>query len=159
MKTRRGVSRMLILMVICFFSSSHLIYAQSSIYNEHGWQLKDFRGDSVYGAGVNRAYSELLKEKKPHPVIVAVIDVGVDISHEDLVGHIWTNAKEIPGNGVDEDHNGYTDDVHGWNFLGSKSGENIITESFESYREYYRLKNTPIAKGREKKRTAFIMTR
>jgi cell wall-associated protease len=151
MKRRKGISRMLILMVICFFSSGHFIHAQSSIYNEHGWQLKDFRRDSVYGAGVNRAYDELLKDKKPHPVIVAVIDVGVDTSHEDLVGHIWTNVKEIPGNGVDDDHNGYTDDVHGWNFLGSKSGENIITESFESYREYYRLKNTPLVKGGGKK--------
>ena len=72
-------------------------------------------------------------------MIVAVIEMGVDTAHEDLVGHIWTNSKEIPGNGIDDDHNGYVDDIHGWNFLGGKNGKNIIVESYESYREYYRL--------------------
>ena len=57
-----------------------------------------------------------------------------------LKGHIWTNTKEIPGNGIDDDHNGYIDDVHGWNFLGGKDGRNILTESLESTREYYRLR-------------------
>jgi subtilisin family serine protease len=75
-------------------------------------------------------------------VIVAVIDGGIDTAHEDLAGKIWVNKKEIPGNGIDDDHNGYVDDVHGWNFLGGKDGRNIIVESYESYREYYRLNNS-----------------
>jgi subtilisin family serine protease len=102
--------------------------------------MKDYRTDSVFGAGINRAYAELLKGKTAHPVIVAVIDMGVDTAQEDLVGHIWTNSKEIPGNGIDDDHNGYVDDIHGWNFLGGKNGRNITIESYESYREYYRLR-------------------
>ena len=81
------------------------------------------------------------RKKKAHPVIVAVIDGGADTAHEDLVGHFWTNIKEIPGNGIDDDHNGYVDDIHGWNFLGGKDGRNIIVESYESCREYYRLKS------------------
>jgi subtilisin family serine protease len=50
-------------------------------------------------------------------VIVAVIDTGVDTAHADLAANIWTNTDEIPGNGVDDDHNGYVDDVHGWDFV------------------------------------------
>lgn len=49
-------------------------------------------------------------------VVVAVIDTGVDIKHEDLKDNIWTNRNEIPGNGVDDDNNGFIDDVNGWNF-------------------------------------------
>ena len=131
---------MMKLLLAGFFSSLQAGFAQSSIYNAHGWQLLDYRTDSVFGAGINRAYAELLKERVPHAVVVAVIDMGVDTAHEDLAGHIWTNPNEIPGNGIDDDHNGYIDDVHGWNFLGGNNNKNIVVESYESYREYYRLR-------------------
>src|SRR5579862_7437425 len=108
-------------------------------YSQKNWQLMDLVQDSVYGTSVTKAYNELLKGKESHRVIVAVIDAGLDTAHEDLQGHIWTNKKEIVGNGLDDDHNGYTDDIHGWNYLGGKDGRNITTESLESYREYYRL--------------------
>ncbi len=100
----------------------------------HKWQLLDYQQDSVYGASVNRAYKELLKGKKSHPVIVAVLDLGVDITQEDLQGHIWTNKKEIPDNGIDDDKNGYVDDVHGWNFLGGKDGKRMDATSSEADR-------------------------
>lgn len=103
------------------------------------WQLLDYGQDGVYGASVNKAYKELLKGKKSTPVIVAVIDEGVDITQEDLQGHIWKNTKELPGNGIDDDKNGYTDDLHGWNFLGGKNGKNIYATSSEADREYARL--------------------
>jgi len=76
------------------------------------------------GMSTELAYKKLLKKKKATPVIVAVIDSGVDLEHEDLQGKIWTNAKEIPGNKKDDDGNGYIDDVHGWNFLGNINGKN-----------------------------------
>ena len=139
MQRARNFFFRLITGAVCFFSASPVLTAQSSIYSDHGWQMLDYRTDSVFGAGVNRAYESLLKGKKAVPVIVAVIDMGVDTAHEDLVGHIWTNTKEIPGNGIDDDGNGYVDDIHGWNFLGGKNGKNINIESYESYREYYRL--------------------
>src|SRR5262249_47491009 len=52
-----------------------------------------------------------------HDTIVAVIDTGVDYTHPDLAANIWTNPGEIPGNGKDDDHNGYIDDVHGYDFV------------------------------------------
>jgi cell wall-associated protease len=112
---------------------------QKTLSKRETWQLLDFKEDSVYGTSVNRAYRELLKGKESHTVIVAVIDEGVDITHQDLQGHIWTNVKEIPGNGIDDDKNGYADDVHGWNFLGGKNGKNIYATNSEADREYYRL--------------------
>ena len=74
---------------------------------------------------VDKAYAELIPSLKGTKVIVAVIDSGVDIEHEDLKNVIWTNTKEIPNNGIDDDKNGYIDDVHGWNFLGDIVGENL----------------------------------
>jgi len=135
------------LLAACFSSFLTVLTAQSGIYNAHGWQMLDYRTDSVFGAGVDRAYESLLKGKKAVPIIVAIIDMGIDTSHEDLIGHIWTNASEIPGNGIDDDGNGYVDDIHGWNFLGGKSGKNIVIESYESYREYYRLYKESLGKA------------
>jgi subtilisin family serine protease len=54
-------------------------------------------------------------------VIVAVLDSGVDTTNPDLAGNIWTNAKEVPGDSIDNDGNGYVDDVHGWNFIESSN--------------------------------------
>lgn len=108
-------------------------------YSARSWQLKDFATDSVYGTSVSKAYAKLLLGKKSQQVIVAVIDTGLDTAHEDLKDRIWTNKEEIPGNNIDDDHNGYVDDVHGWNFLGGKNGRNIIVESYETERDFYRL--------------------
>lgn len=123
----------------CLFYRPTLLQAQSK-YAAKDWQLLDLEKDSVYGTSVTKAYSELLKNRKSHSVIVAVIDVGVDISQQDLQNHIWINKNEIPSNGIDDDDNGYIDDVHGWNFLGNANGENLVDGSFESAREYLRLK-------------------
>lgn len=99
------------------------------------WQNQDLTTDQKLGVSMNKAYESLLKHKKSKKkVIVAVIDSGVDIEHEDLKGKIWTNKGEIPDNQIDDDNNGYVDDVHGWNFLGNKSGENIEFEHYEYVR-------------------------
>ncbi|KFF07265.1 S8 family peptidase [Flavobacterium reichenbachii] len=93
------------------------------------WSHLDLIKDSIPGMSVDKAYAELLKGKTGTKVIVGIVDSGVDIEHEDLKGMIWTNPKEIPGNGIDDDKNGFIDDVHGWNFLG-----NIVHENLEMTR-------------------------
>ena len=103
------------------------------------WYNLDPETDSIYGIATERAYAELLKGKPSSTVIVAVIDSGIDIHHEDLKPNIWVNQKEIPGNGIDDDGNGYVDDVYGWNFLGNAGGENIAHERLEVTREFARL--------------------
>ena len=89
------------------------------------WSHLDLIKDSIPGMSVDKAYAELLQGKKGQKVIVGIVDSGVDIEHEDLQGMIWTNKKEIPGNGIDDDKNGFIDDVHGWNFLGDAVHENL----------------------------------
>ncbi len=89
------------------------------------WSHLDLIKDTVPGMSVDKAYAELLKGKKGQKVIVGIVDSGVDINHEDLKAVIWTNPKEIPGNGIDDDKNGYIDDIHGWNFLGDAVHEQL----------------------------------
>ena len=92
------------------------------------WSHLDLVKDSIPGMSVDKVYSELLKGKTSTPVIVGIVDSGVDIEHEDLKSVIWTNKNEIPGNKIDDDKNGYVDDVHGWNFLGNCTKENYEYE-------------------------------
>ena len=89
------------------------------------WSHLDLIKDSIAGMSVDRAYAELLQGKTGKKVIVGIVDSGVDIEHPDLQGMIWTNPKEIPGNGIDDDKNGFIDDIHGWNFLGDAVHENL----------------------------------
>src|SRR5687768_17807977 len=91
-------------------------FSQQKATVPKNWQLLSYGTDSVYGVGAEKAYSELLKNKKSKPVIVAVIDSGIDTAHEDLREILWHNPKEIPGNQIDDDGNGYVDDIYGWNF-------------------------------------------
>ena len=89
------------------------------------WSHLDLVKDTLPGMSVDKAYAELLKGKKGQKVIVGIIDSGVDINHEDLKAVVWTNTKEIAGNGIDDDKNGYIDDMHGWNFLGDAVHEQL----------------------------------
>jgi len=89
------------------------------------WSYTDLKGDTIPGMSVDRTYKEILPGKQGTSVIVAVIDSGIDINHEDLKNVIWTNPKEIAGNGKDDDNNGYIDDIHGWNFLGNVGAEQL----------------------------------
>lgn len=112
------------------------------------WSHLDLIKDTIPGMSVDRAYEELLQFRTPSPLIVAVIDSGIDIEHEDLQGKIWTNANEIANNGIDDDKNGYIDDVHGWNYLGD-----IVKENYEYTRIYHNpslVDATTYAKVKEK---------
>lgn len=102
------------------------------------WFHLDPEEDLINGVSSSKTYNELLKGKKSNTVVVAVIDSGIDIDHEDLQGVIWTNEGEIAGNGIDDDKNGYVDDIHGWNFIGGADG-NVDKDTYELTREYGRL--------------------
>ena len=124
------------------------------------WFNLDYQKDGAMGISTDKAY-ELLKGRKASPVIVAVLDGGVDIKHEDLKDVLWKNKKEIPGNGKDDDGNGYIDDVYGWNFLGNTKGENVdhdnleVTRLIRIYEPKYIsvLPSTPLS---EKERREFV---
>jgi len=104
------------------------------------WFNLDRVESGYFGISTEKAYLELLKDKKPkQEIIVAVLDGGVDIDHEDLKQVLWTNKKEIPGNGIDDDGNGYIDDIHGWNFIGSAKG-NLAYDNLELVRIYRKLR-------------------
>ncbi|MFN4284526.1 MAG: S8 family peptidase [Lacibacter sp.] len=105
-----------------------------------GWHLRDKAKDGYYGISLEQAY-DFLKNRKSTPVIVAVIDSGIDTLHEDLKPVLWRNPGEIPGNGIDDDGNGYVDDVYGWNFIGGKDGRNVKEDSYEAARLYHALKH------------------
>lgn len=116
---------------------------QAQNFEINTWYLKDPATDSIYGISLAKTYQFLQeKKKKSTPVIVAILDSGVDTTHEDLKKNLWHNPGEIPGNGKDDDKNGYIDDVYGWNFLGGKDGKNLTKASSEKSRFYYRYKNT-----------------
>ena len=105
------------------------------------WHQLDRTETGYNGISLDKAY-DLLKAKKlkSNRITVAVIDSGIDTLHEDLKPVLWTNPKEIPGNGKDDDKNGYIDDIHGWNFLGGKDGRNVKVDSYEGARVYHKLK-------------------
>ena len=126
---------LLLLFVVIYF-----VYTSVSAQKEDkGWHLLDLEKDHYYGISLQKTY-QFLKGKPYKSVIVAVIDSGIDTLHEDLKNILWTNPKEIPGNGIDDDGNGYIDDVHGWNFLGNKNGNNLKKDIGEVTRVYYRYK-------------------
>lgn len=105
------------------------------------WHLLDKKNNGFQGINLEKAYQHLANHRrKSKKVIVAVIDSGIDTLHEDLKPVLWRNPKEIPGNGKDDDKNGYIDDIHGWNFLGGKDGKNVKEDSYEAARLYHRLK-------------------
>ncbi len=105
------------------------------------WHTQNQDSTGIYGISLDKAYGFINSKKiKSKKVVVAVIDSGIDTLHEDLKSVLWTNPKEIPYNGIDDDKNGYIDDVHGWNFLGGKDGRNVKKDSYEAARVYNKLK-------------------
>lgn len=145
-----------------FIGISVSVFAQDkNVVLPANWFNLDLTTSGYFGISTEKAYSELLKGKNPkQKVIVAVIDGGTDIKHEDLKDVLWTNEKEIPGNGIDDDGNGYVDDIHGWNFLGSKNGtlayDNLeLVRIMRKYEAKYRsVINSTVLDSTEKKEYA-----
>lgn len=112
------------------------------------WHHLDPSADKVMGISTDRAYAllrTLPARPAPRPIIVAVIDGGVDTAHIDLRRVLWHNPGEVPANGLDDDHNGYADDVYGWNFTGGADGRNLFHNPKEETRLYARLR--PLYEG------------
>ncbi|WP_294345575.1 S8 family serine peptidase [uncultured Sphingobacterium sp.] len=95
------------------------------------WFNLDYKTDGVMGISTEKTYKTLLKGKKSIPVIVGVLDGGVDIHHEDLKDVVWINTKDSLSNGVDNDGNGYINDKYGWNFIGNVDGKNVQFDNLE----------------------------
>ncbi len=163
-------------LVLLFLFTASILTAQESSeeqnYAPEGWHNYDRTKQMYNGVSTSEAYT-LLEGKESQTVIVAVIDSGVDVDHEDLQGSIWINEDEVPGNGIDDDKNGYVDDVNGWNFLGpvkedtyevtrlyvkyhkifgDKTPEEISKSERQEYELYQKLKrelDNQLAKNRE----------
>lgn len=117
---------------------SSLVTFTSLAQKNEDWFNKDLQEDGEFGVSVDKVYKEY-SNRESTEILVAIIDSGIDIEHEDLQPNIWINTDEIPNNGIDDDNNGYIDDIHGWNFIGGASG-NVIEETYETTRLYKKLK-------------------
>jgi subtilisin family serine protease len=119
-----------LLLLSLFLLTAVSLFAQDT---PKDWMLKS-PVNGIYGMDVDGAY-KFLTGKKSTTVIVAIIDSGVEVDHPDLKDNIWVNPKEIPGNGIDDDANGYIDDIHGWDFIGGKDGD-VHHDTYELARLY-----------------------
>lgn len=132
-------SILLITLVVLIGTNSYSQNSKSEYAKN--WHIQNQDSTGVYGISLDKAYSFINSKKiKSKQVLVAVIDSGIDTLHEDLQSILWTNPKEIPNNGIDDDKNGFIDDIHGWNFLGGKDGRNVKKDSYEAARVYNKLK-------------------
>jgi subtilisin family serine protease len=136
------MKRILMLFAFCF-GLSQIQYSQDINNLEQldakliNWYNLSPKPDRIMGASVDKLYNNLLTDLEPKKkIIVAVLDSGLDTEHEDLKERIWVNEDEIPENGIDDDNNGYIDDVTGWNFLGNSKGEIIVKANYEELRIY-----------------------
>lgn len=103
------------------------------------WQNLDIQKDSVPGVSLSRWYDEKIQKKHLKPIVVAVIDSYLDDKHEDLKNQVWVNKNEISNNNIDDDKNGYVDDINGWNFLGNTKGQSTFRLNYDATRRLRKL--------------------
>ena len=122
----------------CLYTCSLFAWGQDAKF----WHWKDLEKEGVHGVSLFKAQQLLIESKlKPTPIVIAILDGGIDTNHHQIRPLLWNNPKEIPGNQIDDDKNGYIDDIHGWNFLGNATGQNVDKASDEKSRIYHRYKN------------------
>ena len=115
-----------VLIAATFLASFSFAFAQDKMQNNDlkTWYHKDFSTTNVYGVNTDNAYKFLeSKGLKPRTIVVGVLDSGVEVDHPGLINNMWKNPNEIPNNGIDDDKNGYVDDIYGWNFIGGKTAD------------------------------------
>jgi len=125
-----------------FIKSMLLLFVATAAFGQEdltNW-FHDDPAEGKMGVSTDRTYNTLLKDRASQTVVVAIIDSGMDIEHEDLSDNIWVNVDEIPDNGIDDDKNGYIDDVNGWNFIGGPNGKNVGPDTYEVTRLYGKYK-------------------
>lgn len=105
--------------------TSPLKIANLTDVEKKNWGHLDLANDTIPGMSVDKAYRTIIGNKKGKKVIVAVLDSGMDLKHEDLNDVLWVNKGERAGDGKDNDNNGYIDDIHGYNFLGESYNEQL----------------------------------
>lgn len=121
------------------------------------WYHKDFSATKVYGVNTENAYKFFeSKGLKPKSVVVGVIDSGVEVDHPGLVKNMWKNVNEVPNNGKDDDGNGYTDDIYGWNFIGGKNGDvdvdnTEVARIVKQYQSFFEGDNAMLNKENQNK--------
>ena len=141
--TREWIPEFRVVLVLALFIP-FLVQGQGP---EGDWYYVDPGENELNGIGIHSLYKSVDDAKQPREIIVAILDSGVDTKHEDLIENIWINQDEVPGNGLDDDGNGYVDDIHGWNFLGGPNGEMVtgetleVTRLYRKYKEYFKGKD------------------
>ena len=129
---KKSIALTAILISANFIANAQLLEEDLQEATYLNWFNKDIKSDKIMGSSVDKAYEEILANKSPkRTVIVAVLDNGIDTNNTELKSKLWVNEDEIPNNNIDDDNNGYVDDIYGWNFLGNKDGDNIYFENLE----------------------------
>lgn len=132
-----------VILWLLLMNVTHVAFAQVELDTSYvvskKWHYLDPVQDTVYGISLYKAYDFLSTFPQKRKCVVAVIDGGGELDHVDLKNVLWTNKGEIPGNGIDDDNNGYIDDVHGWNFLGKPDGTTFQDGISEGDREFLKL--------------------
>ncbi len=131
---KRFVTIFVAVLAAVFTAAGQRQQAQSPRFLPLDWHLRALGADSLHGADVYRAYDRLAGRGPKQKIVVAIIGSGFDAGHEDLAPNLWTNSGEIPADGIDNDGNGYADDIHGWNFLATRDGRMITRTAIEAER-------------------------
>jgi cell wall-associated protease len=119
------------LLFISCSTHKNLVSSDLSNYFNENWSHLDSDKDKIYGISLQKLYNENIIKNNSNSLIVAIIDTQIDLNQEDLKGKIWVNTKEIPDNKIDDDKNGYIDDINGWNFVGKPNGGYFSYGNFE----------------------------